>query len=178
MYTGRVKGPGDTGVSPGPFPLGVTDVPDLVVTNEGERYLLDRAIRTPWTLSEVWSLHLYDNDFTPCAEMEIDDLTEASFPGYAAIDLPREDWTLPVTVTGVATSWQGAIPKEFHATSGVTTIYGYYIMVPDEDVFLLAQRFDTPFLVTSSSPCRVLPQLTLHSESEPPCPPPPPPPPP
>ena len=151
-------------------------MPDLVVTNEGERYLLDRAIRTPWLDDEVWQLRLFVNDFVPCKDMVISDITEASFPGYLAVDLVRADWTDPVTVMGIATSWNGTSPKEFDATSGVTTVYGYYITVPDPDVFLLAQRFDAPPIITSAAPILLVPQLTLHSESEPTCPPPPPPP--
>lgn len=151
-------------------------MPDLVVSDEGERYLLDRAIRTPWPDDEVWVLHLFDNDYTPCKDTLEDDLTEASYPGYGTIDLVRADWTDPVTVMGIATSWNGTTPKEFHAASGVTTIYGYYITVPDLDVFLLSQRFDSPPLLTAAAPLLLIPQLTLHSESQPTCPPPPPPP--
>lgn len=170
-------GPGDNESSPGPFPFAGAVVADLVVTNDGELYLLDRAIRTPWDASEVWSLRLYDNDFTPCKDMVISDITEATFSGYAAIDLVRADWTDPVSVSGVATSWNGSGPKEFDALSGVVTIYGYYVTVPGaDDLFLLAQRFDSPVLLTASAPLLFTPQLTLHSESQPDCPPPPPPP--
>lgn len=151
---------------------------ELVVSDEGERYLLSRAIRDPWDTSETWLLHLYGNDYTPCKDTVEGDLEESDFPGYDTIVLNREDWTDPVTIMGVATSWNGVTPKLFEASSGSTLVYGYYITVPSAGVFLLSQRFDVTFLITSGQPLPIIPQLSLHSESEPTCPPPPPPPPP
>lgn len=146
-------------------------MPDLIVSNPGERYLLSRMVRDPWVLDETWTLHLFKNDYTPNRDTGLGDFTEANYAGYVPVVLLRENWTEPVTITGTAVSFYGAEPIQFYATSGLQTIYGYYISVQPEDEdesLILSQRFDGAFNVTAAVPAIVFPQLRLHSEYEPP----------
>ena len=145
-------------------------MPDLVVSNPGERYLLSRMVSVPWSLSETWKLRLYKNDISPNKNTVLADLTEADYDGYLPQDLARDGWTAPVTIAGVAVCFYGFQPIEFFAASGLQTVFGYFMTVDadsDPELLILTQRFDSAVNVTAAVPALVLPQIRLHSESEP-----------
>lgn len=142
-------------------------MPDLILSNEGEQYLLDACVRLPWLASEDWELHLFKNNFTPDKDWTVGDLVEADFPGYASHTLTRATWVPAITSGGRAVTFYDVLPQEFPTSSSPQTVYGYWIDVPSLGVSVLVQRFDTPQLVTTGAPALVLPVLALHSEYEP-----------
>ena len=139
----------------------------LVVSNVGERYLLDHVLSVPWSSGDSWTIHLYKNNFTPNKDMVLSDFTEATFGSYAAKTLTRATWTPAVTFSGIAISFYGTLPLTWTSSSGPQTCYGYYVTEDAGGELLFAQAFDSPQIVTALAPALVLPQLTLHSESEP-----------
>lgn len=139
----------------------------LVVGADGENYLLDRAVKTPWLAAEDWTLRLYKNDYTPTKDVILSNLVESDFPGYAPVTLTRATWQTVVQQLGRAVTFYGTNPQVFGTTGAPQIAYGYYITVPSLGILLLAQRFDVPWLVQGGSPALVLPQLTLHSDYEP-----------
>lgn len=85
--------------------------------------LVDPAAAPPL---QAATLHLFVNNFTPVDYMVIADLTEASFPGYAPVNLV---WVPPTFYFG---PWSEAdfVPVLFTNTDTTNsyTVYGYYVL--------------------------------------------------
>lgn len=157
----------DTGVSLRVFRWGAS-VADLVVSNEGERYLLALALgRVVYNPAEPFVCHVYTNDYTPNRDVELGDLTEGAWPGYAAQELDASGWTDPQTLDGQAVSWYHPAPVEFTFTSGTATAYGFYVTDYAGTTLLWVQRFDAPLIGNSSVPIPVRPAFGARSQSEP-----------
>lgn len=145
-------------------------MPDLIVSNEGEKFLLRRSTNPGISDFDPLSLRLYGNDYVPNRDVVLGNLVEMFFPGYAPAVMANALWTRPVTIDGKAVAWWKTTPTAFEATSGIATAYGYYITSPAEspEILVLVQRFDTPQLILPGTPALVQPQLIYHSEYEPP----------
>lgn len=113
-------------------------------------------------LDQVLTLKLFSNNITPGLTDTNASYTEVSGGGYADIELDFAEFSI------VAGSPSVALYSDFQdfaftgATSGPGTIYGYYIVNPD-DVLICAERFaaeDVPFEPINGSLIRVKPRIT------------------
>lgn len=87
-------------------------------------------------------LKLYQNDVSPDANSFIGQFTEATFTGYADVELTMtaarvNDQNLVVSTSNICS---------FSRTDNLSsqTIYGIYITDATNSILLAAQRFDTP----------------------------------
>lgn len=141
---------------------------DLVVSNEGERFLLALATgKTVYNPAEPWKCRIFTNDYTPDRDVVLADLTEGAWDGYAAEDLDGANWTDPETVDGQAVTWYEPAPVQFTVTSGAPVGYGYYVTDYTGSVLLWVQRFDSPQYGNYTYPINVRPALGARSQSEP-----------
>lgn len=96
-----------------------------------------------------WSLlQLYQNDVTPDANSTVDQFEEATFPGYAQVQLTMSAVSLnseniPVSQSNLC---------HFQPTDDTlaNTIYGIYITDSD-GALIVAERFDTPITLDGPS---------------------------
>lgn len=140
-------------------------MPDIVVPDEGEIYLLDVLLREP--TPDPFVLRLFCNDYHPHRESILADFTQASYSGYSPVGLSRGTWTAAVTSGGYAISTYGTAFLQFLPASGGETVYGYYVTDADETVCLWAQRLDASVEITPTTPLLLLPLLRLRSEVQP-----------
>lgn len=140
---------------------------NLVVADEGERFLLDTTLSTPLAVSQTWNVHLYTNDYTPIRSVTLGDLVECSLPGYSAKPLTRSLWTPAITVGGQAQSQYGANPVLFPVTGGLATYYGFFVTTEDNAQLLWVQRGDAPAVIDPFHPGVANVVFGARSESEP-----------
>jgi hypothetical protein len=142
-------------------------VADLVVSDEGERYLLDRLLKAVLAVPADFKIGLYKNDYTPLRDWTISNLAPCDFPGYVPQTLDPNTWSDAVTLFGSAQSLYGSTGVTFACSSGTQIVYGYYVFDSTGGVGLWAQRFAAPIIVSIASPVVFQPTLRAHSESEP-----------
>lgn len=141
---------------------------DLVVSDEGERLLLGRALgKIVYDPDQPDKLGLFVNDYTPNKDTTLSDLEEPTYPAYERQELAGGDWRPPVTVDGEAVCWYGAGPVSFPVDTGLVIVYGYFVVDYTGAVLLWSQRFDSPQYGNSSFPVQVNGLLTARSQSEP-----------
>jgi len=91
-------------------------------------------------------LKLFQNDITPSIASVPADFVQATFSGYAAIDLP--DTEIPGTLIDVNGNAYAIdlLIRQFvqSADTVVNTVYGYYITNNAGTSLYMAKRFDTP----------------------------------
>lgn len=143
-------------------------MPDLVVCADGEDYLLNSAVSTPWTLAELWEIHLYKNDLIPNRDTVLADLVESDASGYAPITLNRDLWSPSAQLGGRGVTMYTGVTPAWNTSSGSQLIYGYYVTVPSLGIMIYSQRLDAPVLMSTLTPVVIPPLFSLHSESEPP----------
>lgn len=113
-------------------------------------------------LARTMSLVLFTNDFMPVPGMAPEDLTEATFDGYAPEPLVQGNWTqnaaglVPQTATHVQVQFQSASQQPQQR------VYGYAILDTLANLVVGAERFpDGPYLVANANDTiRVTPVLT------------------
>lgn len=140
---------------------------NIVVSNEGERYLLALALNLASADLGVLQLRVYANDYTPTRDVTLADLTEATFSGYVPTALDPSLWSAPETLDGAAASWWDGGVVLFTPSAGVVICYGMYVTNAAGDVLIWAGRFSAPQTVTPSAPCVVQAAVELRSQSEP-----------
>lgn len=97
-----------------------------------------------------WKLRLFINDYTPLPSSVFADFVEASFAGYANIDVVQANWQ-NVTVAAHVASSTNSTTYTFQAnSSGVTpqTVYGYCV-TSGASVLEYAERFADAYNVTN-----------------------------
>lgn len=133
----------------------------LVVPNVAKRIL--QIYTTGLGPPGTWTIKLFSNNATISAATVLSDLTEATFSGYAAINLSglAVDASLDAFNRAVAT-WNPATWTK----SGVTgnTIYGYYVIQPGP-ALMWAEKFDFPIPMTTDGAYLVItPRFTYTSQ--------------
>jgi hypothetical protein len=142
-------------------------VANLVVSNAGEQYLCDTLLRTALAVPQLWHVHLYENDYTPLANVALGDLTEVSLPGYTPQNIDRTQWPAAASVGGEARVTYGANPVTFNVSSGVVNVFGFFVTDESNAVLLWVERFDTYQVMDSLHPGRVILTFATRSQSEP-----------
>lgn len=141
-------------------------MPAGLLPNEGIadqlEYLLKRSISgvLPWTLV------LWINDIVPDADTVYDDLEDATFVGYSAVTMDRDQWTTPTVEDGCAHSTWKDVATVWFVNGGPTqTIYGYAYVDESEEVIRFIQRLDDADIqpVTVGGKVSILPAYTLTS---------------
>lgn len=130
----------------------------LIVPNNGEgdalQYFVNRA--APQDLV----LKLYQNNITPAETDTAGTYTEATFTGYAAVQLTAANWT----VTPGAPTEAAYAQQTFTSSAGSQNenVYGYYIVQRVSGKLVWAERFsDGPYnIVNNGDAIKVTPKIT------------------
>ena len=110
----------------------------LLVPDVGEVRLLSYSLNKLTPEDQV--LKLYKNNYTPVEGSVAGDFTEATFTGYAAVNLARGSWTV-ATVAGLTTA---AYAQQAFTSSADQTLeneYGYFVVGATSGVLWWAERF-------------------------------------
>lgn len=111
---------------------------------------------------------LYVNPFSPVHNSLLSDLTEASWAGYARVNVPWSDIIVPLTCADSLDSafnsvWNFGPPISFTNTSGVSqTFYGWFCQ-PTTDATLEITQFPTPQIIANGQTITFTPQILTNS---------------
>lgn len=110
---------------------------------------------------EDLELHLFQNDVTPDGTTVIGGLTEATFSGYASVELVPATWGFTTASTAVAL-YGAAVNFTSDADSQNQPIYGYYITGATSGDLKYAERFaNGPYtIVNNGDNIAVTPRIT------------------
>lgn len=118
-----------------------------------------------WSLAGVQTstLKLFKNNITPAEGDVASTYTEATFTGYAAVDLTSAqataNWPAPSTNTGTTSSTYGTAAV-FSATSAETE-YGYFVIEKTSTIVLWSELFASPIGMVNPSTLTITPALQL-----------------
>lgn len=116
----------------------------MVIPDEGKLKLAYWQFGTDGSDLPNFTLHLYDNDYTPDDDTTASDFTEATFTGYAAIAILRSEFGAPAIIAHVAYITRTPVPSFECTAGGPDLVYGWYLLTDDDDTVIAAQRFDVP----------------------------------
>lgn len=108
----------------------------LLVTNQGERTLLEWALKSA---GGALKLKLFKNDAIVGPNTVAADLTEADFNGYTARTLARASWNAPATNGDGKAEIRYGIDQVYDFASA-QSIFGYYL-TDSSDVVLAVEKF-------------------------------------
>jgi hypothetical protein len=126
-------------------------MPNMVIPDAGQLLWLTWALIDSGETLESYTLHLYSNDYTPVQDTVTESFTEATFPGYSAIDYARDDFGAPATVDDIAVSTLSPTPTWTCTGGGGQLIYGWYLVGATSGTCLAAQQFAAPRNMTTGS---------------------------
>lgn len=123
--------------------------------------LLKRIVKFDTT---TW--RLFDNPVTVTADTVLSDLTEASFGGYAQVDLAGTAFTTFGVIDHVG--FLMAPPVTFNNTSASDAdVYGYYVTGPNPGEFFAVANFDVqPLTILAGKSLTVIANLGDFSENQ------------
>lgn len=139
----------------------------LVVPDLGEIELLRALLITGSPPVNFGTLRLFKNDWTPNKVSVLADVVECDFAGYAYKFLERAKWQGPNGIGGTAVSFYDTGLQQFTCSSGSQIVYGYYVLMTGISQLIWAERFATPFTVSTSRPLFIQPFMRLRSEVQP-----------
>jgi hypothetical protein len=123
----------------------------MVIPNEGKILWLGWALITDGSDFEPFDVKLFQNQYTPTDTSTASDFTEATFPGYAQVQLTRGNFNDVTVANNVATSVNSIVPT-YTCTGGQgQTVYGWYMIGDTSGKCLAAQVFDTPRNMTNGT---------------------------
>lgn len=135
----------------------------MVIPNEGKLLWLQWALRSDGSDFEDFHLRLFTAGGPITDATTISDLTEATFPGYAAIAITRADWGAPAIVADVAVS-SIVGSATFSCTAGAgETCNGWYLTSDLSDTVLAGADFDFPRLMNAGATELIGRELDLKS---------------
>lgn len=108
----------------------------------------------------LWTLHLFKNDYTPHPGTVDTDFVEADYPGYAYIVFDASDFGAITVTAHVAQSTLSAA-QVFTGDTGSwspQTIYGYWILNNDDNYYV-SERFNTPIDMIPDGQISITPRL-------------------
>jgi hypothetical protein len=136
----------------------------LVVTAEGQEYLLDLLLRTGSVAGKDFILGLYKNNVTIARNTVLASLQQATFPGYAPVTLTRSQWQAPQAVSIYEQSYWGTAFTLFTCTGGTQLVYGSYVRDSLSNVLLWGEKFSDPITAVLDVAIPVFPAIRLRSE--------------
>lgn len=129
-------------------------------------YLFDDSVLLRiWTqfrawleLEDPWTLHLVDADHTWVDGEDQTDVSEATFDGYAPIELDMANWQAPSVTAHIGSLPYDPPPQFDYASSGVSpvTIYAFFLLNADGD-FQYGERVATPKIINPGDGLKVSP---------------------
>jgi hypothetical protein len=138
--------------------MGINNLAPLALSPQAQ------ALYDSLTDTLVFSMHLYQNDYTPTDGMVVGDFTEATFPGYVDYTLEPEHWVAPALVGSLYEINYNDFAAFIADGTGFSsqTIYGYWV---EDNLTGLwwAERFDVPRVITPSAELEVVPRLRVRS---------------
>jgi hypothetical protein len=124
---------------------------NMVCPNAGKLKVSDWAFVNDGSSLPDWTLHLYQNDYTPDNASVLASFTESSFTGYLSVPILRSEMGAPTLESNIAYTERDT-PPEFECTGGGSqTAYGWYLTSDDDDTVIFAQRFDTPRVMSTGA---------------------------
>jgi len=138
----------------------------IVVTNEGELELLDKALKDALSTDESFSLRLFQNDYTPINTTTLTDFTEADFTSYARKTLTRAGWK--AAALNASNEAEAEYSAEQSWTCGATggDVYGYYVVGATSGKILWCERFEQSRSLLVGDELAFTPTFTLRSRRE------------
>lgn len=119
----------------------------IVLSEYGERQLLNWAVRAAEPTDPLGYLFLFKNDYTPVRTDGIEEFIAADFTGADIKDVDREIFSNPATVGPRAETEGPETPFAWTNTGAAQTVYGYCIMNSAETEWIMADRFAAPRLL-------------------------------
>lgn len=130
----------------------------LVLPNQGEQIALEALLNK--TAPQNLDLKLFKSNTTPGEADTEATYTEATFTGYAAVQLTAANWT----VTPGAPTEAAYAQQTFTSSAGSQNenVYGYYIVQRVSGKLVWAERFsDGPYnIVNNGDAIKVTPKIT------------------
>lgn len=123
----------------------------MVIPDEGKTVALDTEMKSSGTASETWHVRLYSNNYTPVNSSTASDFTEATFTGYAEVDIAPSDWGASAIVSNVAYSTSGVTPAFTCSGGSPQTVYGWYAVGATSGKVRAAQKFDTARVMSTGA---------------------------
>lgn len=110
-------------------------------------------------------VHLYVNNVTPAKSTVLADLTEATFDGYANVNVLAAGWTAPYVNAAGNGEMSTLAQAAFNATGTTTSemAFGYYVTDNPATVLLFAEKFAVavPMGAVVGQHLGVIPRVTL-----------------
>ncbi|MCE5292093.1 MAG: hypothetical protein LLG14_23020 [Nocardiaceae bacterium] len=141
-------------------------MPAGLLPDEGIAAQLEYILKASISGVLPWQLMLFVNDIVPTHATVLADLVEATFQGYARVNLTRSEWTTPTVHDGCAHSTWGSTVVTWYVNGGPTeTIYGYAYVDASMGVIRLVQRLDAGDIrpVEIGGKVTMLPEYSLTS---------------
>jgi hypothetical protein len=124
---------------------------DMVIPDEGKIKLLNWAMCSDGTDYEDFVLELYSNNYTPDDDSEFTSFDSATFPGYASITLPRNQFGAPAIAAHIAYTQTLQVPAYTCTGGGGQLVYGWFLYGADSFKVIAAQRFDNARNMTNGA---------------------------
>jgi hypothetical protein len=116
---------------------------------------------------EELDLKIFQNDYTPVATSAVGDFTEATFTGYADVELDSAEFSTPTTADPSVSTYSA--PENFASTANQSSqdCYGYYIIRRVTGDLVWAERFtDGPYnILNDGDNFNVTPRITLGNSA-------------
>jgi hypothetical protein len=133
----------------------------LVICSGGQISLVTLMLKTVLEAGDPgWTIHLFNNNYTPVLGSTAENFTETSFSGYSSVAMTRSTWQTATTSGSVAQIQFGASPVTWTCTGSGDTIYGAYILDGSNNL-LWAELFTSPRTLASGDVLNYTPVMTL-----------------
>jgi len=120
----------------------------LLFPNQGEAIVADLLLGMGTYTAQNLYLRLYNNNYTPVDGSTEANFTEATFTGYAQIELLAASWVItpgaPTLASYAEQLWTCSV-----APSPTEQVYGYWVVQKTSGLLVWAERFsDGPYPVS------------------------------
>lgn len=139
-----------------------------MIPEEGLAGELTRLTNPAAMAGRVTRCVLWVNDLVPAPDVEVADLTLASFGGYSFFTLADSGWTAPDVAAGCAVSTAGTTALRWTVSDPAgQTVFGWAMIDIDGGVLRFVQRFDDLDIrpLEVGDVLTLLPQFTLTSHA-------------
>lgn len=123
----------------------------IVIPNAAEAVMLNILLNKD--AAEELDMHIYQNDVTPTAATVIGDFTEATFTGYASVELSSSNYAVAAGAGAAdpATASYPAVNFTSSSDQSSQNCYGYYITRRTTGDLLWCERFtDGPYNIQNN----------------------------
>jgi hypothetical protein len=134
-----------------------------MITNEGEKRMLKRALKGPVT---DLRLRVFKNNVTVDSDMVAADFTEPAFSEYVAKNIVAASWSNPIT-NGEGKGDIEHAEQEWEYTGATEEdIYGYWVDDPADSAVMWVHKFDVPRQVVGNGSFAITPRLLAYDPTD------------